>query len=124
MRAFYNSYISMAMEITLSNGMIALVDEELYPEIALHRWTATPSNRYKSKGAVTKWYAARWTTKDGVKTKIYMHRQIMKAPKHLVVDHLDGNSLNNQRANLRRCTHKTNMGNRNYAGVDRSDEWA
>lgn len=45
------------------------------------------------------------------KKEILMHRLIMNAPKGLVVDHIDGNGLNNQRDNLRVVT--THQNNRN-----------
>ena len=40
-----------------------------------------------------------------------MHRQIMQAPKGMVVDHADGNKANNCRFNLRVCTRQENQGN-------------
>ena len=41
-----------------------------------------------------------------------MHRDIMKTPKGLEVDHKDYNGLNNQRFNLRNCTHRQNQINK------------
>jgi len=64
-----------------------------------------------------------------------MHRVIMNPPEGLVVDHIDGNGLNNQRSNMRICTAAQNSKNRTgygaskYLGVgykhrkDRSDMW-
>jgi hypothetical protein len=45
-------------------------------------------------------------------TRVYLHRLIMNAPKGLVVDHIDGNGLNNTRANLRVVTQQQNMWNK------------
>ena len=41
-----------------------------------------------------------------------MHRFLMKDPVGLMVDHIDGNRLNNQRANLRIVTAQQNQSNR------------
>ncbi len=47
-----------------------------------------------------------------------MHRFIMKPAEGLVVDHIDGNGLNNTRANLRICTYQQNICNRKGWGKD------
>jgi hypothetical protein len=43
--------------------------------------------------------------------EVFMHRLIMDAAKGTIVDHIDGESLNNQRANLRFCTRAENFRN-------------
>jgi hypothetical protein len=40
-----------------------------------------------------------------------MHRFILNAKKEYVIDHIDGDALNNQKKNLRICTHAENMRN-------------
>ena len=40
-----------------------------------------------------------------------LHRLLINAPKGVNVDHIDGNPMNNQRANLRLCDQTQNNGN-------------
>lgn len=44
---------------------------------------------------------------------IRLHRFLLNAPKHLQVDHIDTDTLNNQRYNLRLCSNQQNNFNRN-----------
>ena len=40
--------------------------------------------------------------------RLYFHRLVMNTSEDLVVDHLDGNKLNNRKSNLRNCTSSEN----------------
>jgi len=93
-------------EIPLTEGHVALVDEADYEAVAAYRWRALirPTSRTV--------YAQRVTSSDGKKSTLLLHRFLVKAPKGLEVDHIDGNGLNNTRANLRVGTHAENMRNR------------
>jgi hypothetical protein len=99
--------------IPLTRGKFALVDPEDYYRLAKFNWQAA-SNKvtFYASGKVA---GRTWK----------MHRLIMNAPPHLVVDHIDHNGLNNAKNNLRLCSHAQNtrnaMPNRNttskYKGV-------
>jgi hypothetical protein len=85
----------------------------------------------KLKSFDCKWYA---TTKknidsyyvngsiDGFRKTIYLHRFLMDAPKKFSVDHINHDTLNNTRNNLRVVTHAENLQNRvarkdGYSGI-------
>ena len=89
------------MTIPLTQGKVALVDDEDYEKLAVHKWHAAFRDGT--------WYATRRTPQPH-NTLVYMHRVIMS---HITsrVDHKDNNGLNNQRYNLRPCTSSQNARN-------------
>ena len=105
-------------EIYLTKGKTALVDDWNYTQLNAHNWY-THSGRYTC-------YACRRIggRKDSVIVR--MHRILVNATADMVVDHLDGNGLNNQVANLRLCTNSQNMQHRinhgGYQGVNWSNK--
>ena len=89
-------------EIVLGKGRsVALVDDEDYEWLSQWKW-------YDSTNG-----AARYENILGKPNpkQILMHRIIMNTPSHLEVDHWDHNILNNQKSNLKNCTHKENCQN-------------
>jgi len=86
--------------IPLTQGKFAIVDADDYDRLATHKW-------YAYKSGFT-YYAGR---RDAHRP-IIMHRQIMNAPKGLLVDHINNNGLNNRKNNLRLCTKAQNTLNR------------
>lgn len=90
-------------EIPLTNGLFAKVDESDFEILSKFNWQAVNNRKY---------YARRHIMIDGKKSKIYMHREIMGVTKSDVfVDHIDGDGLNNTRANLRVASHSENLAN-------------
>ncbi len=88
--------------IPLTQGKFALVDAADYDRLSGYRWHASADK------AGNRWYAMT-STRGKV---ISMHRFIMNPPPGMVVDHYDGNGLNNRRANLRICRQQQNVWNR------------
>lgn len=86
--------------IVLSNGQIALVDAENYEELSQFNWLC--SDGYARRNV----YIDRRHSQ-----KVYMHRQILNAPKGLQVDHINGRTLDNRKENLRLCTNAENTRN-------------
>jgi hypothetical protein len=69
-----------------------MVDARDYKRLTRFKWSACLCER--------KFYARRNEGGAGV----WMHREIMKPPKGMVVDHVNSNGMDNCRTNLRVCT--------------------
>lgn len=100
-------------EIKLTQGKVALVDDEDYDYLMQWKWQAHKDQK--------RFYAVRTSYgfhKNGNKGNICipMHREIMKTPSGMMVDHIDHNGLNNQKVNLRNCTAKENTRNTSSSG--------
>jgi hypothetical protein len=96
--------------IPLTQGQCALVDDEDFEWLSNYKWCAYHPKR-RRPGC---WYAHRGIYIKGPRTirDIAMHRAILNAPRGTIVDHRDGNGLNNQRSNLRLCNGSQNGFNR------------
>lgn len=105
-----------------------LVDDEDYEYLSKYNWCA---DRHRNT-----YYVHRVELINGKKVKFKMHRVIMNLHgSNLIVDHIDGNGLNNCKSNLRICTSSQNSMNRSpikntsskYKGVylhRESNKWA
>lgn len=101
--------------IKLTQGKFALVDDKDCRKIKAYKWFA---HKRKSGGI----YYARSSHKG--KT-LLMHRLIIDAPRGVLIDHRDGDGLNNTRSNLRLATNQENgwnwhckpIGTSKYRGV-------
>lgn len=93
-------------KIPLTKGKFAIVDPEDYKRLAKYKWHLSISP--------TSSYAARWQRRQpgGLRKKIWMHREVIDIPKHMLCDHKNGNGLDNRRTNLRPATVSQNLCNR------------
>lgn len=88
-------------QIPLSKGHFAVVDDADYPLVAQFKWS------YDNGYAVRK-----VTISPGKYKKLLLHRFLLNAEHGRMVDHADGNRLNNTRSNLRICNGTQNNANR------------
>ena len=82
-------------EIPLTKGQFAIVDDADFDWLSRYSWISDTSG-----------YAVRRYS------RIPMHRMVSSPNREQEVDHMNGNKLDNQRANLRNCTRKENARNR------------
>jgi hypothetical protein len=91
--------------IYLGEGVWTVLDEQDYYRLGHFKWTVI--------GDSGKFYAVRSVKVGQVKTKtLRLHREIMNPPKRRLVDHKNGDSLDNRRDNLRLATRAQNVHNR------------
>jgi hypothetical protein len=84
-------------DIALAGGGVAFVDDDDLALVDGVQWWLNGGR-----------YAQGWV--DG--RAVQMHRLILNVQSGVEVDHINGNGLDNRRANLRLCTHAQNMKNR------------
>lgn len=99
-------------QIPLTQGKVALVDDDVYEDLMKFKWYA---NKY---GSATHplWYAVRNHARQNDKQKsIKMHRVIWEyfnaIPDGYEIDHINHDGLDNRMENLRIATHRENMHN-------------
>ncbi len=85
-----------------------LIDKEDYFLIAEKNWFIV--KRGSKQYVVT-------NTKEG---QIYLHRYLLKANEEQIIDHINGNGLDNRRLNLRFCTSTENNQNRRVIKINKT----
>lgn len=97
--------------IDLTRGKTATVDDGDYDQLMRFKWATL-----KCRGG--KYFYATTSRRlvPGKQVSVLMHRVIMNAPAGVFVDHINGDGLDNRRANLRLATRSQNVQNsRTYA---------
>lgn len=94
-------------EIKLTQGKIAIVDDEDYERLNQYKWLASWDGY--------NWYAVRKYSENGKQRNMFMHREILNAQKGTITDHRNGNGLYNCKENIRLCTTQENAFNRKRA---------
>ena len=110
-------------EISLTKGMSAIVDDDMFEMISQWKWIYSPTG-YATRNYFNKEKYKLYTKKERWKANecIYMHRLINNTKDGYLTDHINGNKLDNRKCNLRTATKQLNAINskldiRNQSGT-------
>lgn len=107
------------MRIPLTRGMFAEIDDADWDLVKPFKWHANRARSIHSE----RWYACaclgRPQAKQVGRRHLKMHRLLLGWPPQMV-DHRDGNGLNNRRGNLRLATDTQNQANKSSQVTSRS----
>ena len=100
---------NLVREIKLTQNKIALVDSVNYAHIISYgSWVA--------KRGRSNWYAIH----QAGRIQVFMHHLVLTKPFDKLIDHIDGNGLNNLLSNLRLVTNQENIHNQKVSKVNSS----
>lgn len=88
-------------KIPLTRGLFAIVDTDMVEDLMRFSWSAAPDNRTC--------YAV---TRDVNGNNVRMHKHVLRANNHekVIIDHRNGNGLDNRRCNIHFVTPPENQG--------------
>ncbi len=92
------------VEIPLTQGKWAIIDACDAEKVLQHKW-------YAHKDYHTYYALTNIRKEDGTPTILRLHRLILKPHPQTMVDHINGNGLDNRRCNLRLATNRQNLQN-------------
>lgn len=100
----------MTKRIAIGHGLYALVDAADFEAVSAYKW-------HRTKGTTNRTFYAATCTRGSHETRrrIYMHRLVMgllDAPRSVHADHINGDTLDNRRCNLRLADARQNGANR------------
>lgn len=90
--------------IPLTRGLFAIIDDEDFAIISLFKWYALKQKQY--------YYAATVVYTGNERIHLPMHRLLANVPKGDFTDHRNGDTLDNRKHNIRKCTPLQNAHNR------------
>ena len=96
----------------MTDVYIPITKGQKFLKISIEDWDAVSQYTWFEGGGLWR-YVVAWSTNNRKTRKaIKLHRFIMKADKSQIVDHINGDILDNRRSNLRFCTVAQNNYNR------------
>lgn len=90
-------------EIPLTQGKVALIDDDMFDRVSYFKWSADKSGK--------NYYARTNIGVDGKEKSFKIHQLLLGFPKNCDIDHINGDGLLNTKDNLRLCSHSENCRN-------------
>lgn len=91
--------------IPLTQGKFAIVDDDDYISLSKYKWCIKErSQPYPTRNVLN-------IVGDRRQKRVLMHREIMNAKRGVIIDHINGNVLDNRKINLRLCNRLQNRFN-------------
>jgi hypothetical protein len=102
----------LAVEVKLPSGEIAVISEQDKDRVSSHKWYVAKKNNGK------KYIYAFTQNSEGKKTFLYLHRLILalQPSDGMIADHINGDTFDNRRENLRVATPAQNNWNSKKKG--------
>jgi hypothetical protein len=107
------------MFIAIISGHAVQVDECDAPLLTAWNWHVMT---IPSKHRIYR-YVVAWRRVDGKRKIFFLHREIAGPKVGEVVDHINHDTLDNRRVNLRVCTHAQNIANRRKAVTSTTSQY-
>lgn len=111
----FNNYAIIEVKSNKYGDFDIYIDSEDIERCKNHKWAI---NYNKS---INNFYCICRRMND---KKIYLHRYIMDFPENKVIDHINRNTLDNRKCNLRICTQKINNTNRSPVNKNNTSGYA
>lgn len=100
--------------LPLTKNKHTLIDSWLHQELSKYKWQATKSRNT--------WYVVRSIIENGKPRAIRLHRYLTNAKQGEIVDHINGNGLDNRVENLRIVNQQKNAWNRKFTKNSKQDK--
>ena len=105
------NYAIIKIKNNLYGDFDCLIDTEDVEKIKNFYWNI----RYDKRHPKCTPYVESFYRINNKHTRIHLHRYIMNCPNDMIIDHINGNNLDNRKENLKICTQQKNTLNNHFA---------
>jgi len=108
----HKDYAIIKIQNKLKGELDCLIDVEDIHKVKNYYWNIRYDKRHPN---CTVYVETQKKNNEGKYKRMHLHRFIMNCPEDKIIDHINGNGLDNRKNNLRICTQSYNGKNRPFA---------